>query len=321
MARAYEELKAEFDYEKNVFGQDEDRTIVGVLADGSQVKGKAREGELESGLTYLFRGYWTEHLRFGKQFQFYSFGVAQPVGQRGTIAYLTRGPGIGRKRAQQLWELYGQDALEAIRERPEEVAAKVSGLTTEKAKEAAAYFQAHKDREIVTRDLEELLAGGGFPRRLIDKLIERWGAKAAERIRANAFCLVPFRGVGQGKADRLYLQLGGRPDSPERLGWCAWAALHKDREGHTWRPLEFGRQAITKGVAGVDVVPSVGLEWAAKEHHIAVRQNGDGRVWISEGERAGAERRLASEVHRAIVEGIEDADIVREATGGEPRKE
>ncbi len=303
MPRNYEELSAEFDYEAHVFGKDEDRSIIGHLVDGTVVKGKAREGELETGLTYLFRGFWTEHPRYGKQFQFYSFGIAQPVGQRGTVAYLTRGPGIGRKRAQVIWELYGQDALEAIRERPEEVAAKVNGLTMERAKEAAAYFQAHKDREKVTRDLEELLSGGGFPKRLIDKLIEKWGAKAAERIRANAYCLVRFSGVGHGKADKLYLQLGGRPDSPERMGWAAWSALHKDRTGSTWQPQEFGRVAITKGVAGVAVVPQVGLQWAEREHHIAVRRDSVGRQWIAEQDRAAAERRLASEVHRAMVEG------------------
>lgn len=302
--RDHEELRGEFSREQNVFGRDDDRTVVGRLDDGTQVKGRAREGELETGVTYLFRGFWREHERFGRQFNFYTFGVAQPVGQRGTIAYLTRGPGIGRKRALQIWELYGQDALDAIRDRPEEVAAKVSGLTTEKAKEAAAYFQSHKDREIVTRDLEELLSGGGFPKRLIDKLIDRWGAKAAEKIKANAYELMVFRGVGHAKADRLYLQLGGRPDSPERLGWCAWNALHKDREGHTWRLADFGKQAIAKGVSGVDVVPNVGLAWARNAGHIAVRRNGDGRVWIAERERASAERRLASEVHRAMVEGV-----------------
>jgi len=277
--------------------------VIALLVDGTTVKGRAREDELESGLTYLFRGYWSEHPKYGKQFAFYSFGVAQPVGQRGTIAYLTRGPGIGRKRAQTIWELYGQGSLDAIRDRPKEVAAKVKGLTEEKATEAATYFQAHKDREIVTRDLEELLAGGHFPKRLIDRLIEKWGAKAAERIRANAYILMRFSGVGFGKADRLFLQLGGQPDTPERLGWCAWNALHKDRDGHTWRPLEFGRQAITKGVAGVDVVPQAGIDWAVERHHIAIRRDERGRVWIAEQERAVSEKRLASQVHKAIVEG------------------
>jgi hypothetical protein len=303
MPRTYEELIGIFDYEQNVFDKNDDRAVVGRLEDGATVRGKAREDELQTGLTFLFRGYWTEHPRYGKQFAFHSFGVAQPVGQRGTVAYLTRGPGIGHKRAQQIWEIYGQGALDAIRERPEDVAAKVKGITTDRAMEAAAYFKAHKDREIVTRDLEELLAGGGFPRKLIDKLIEKWGARAAERIRANAYCLMIFCNVGYGKADRLYLQLGGRPDTPERLGWCAWNALHKDRDGSTWRPWEFGRLAITKGVAGVDVVPQAGIDWAIAQHHIAVRRDAAGRQWIAEQERAGAERRLATQVHRAIVEG------------------
>lgn len=302
--RTHEELTGILDYEKNVFGRDDDRTVIAILECGTIVKGKAREGELETGLTYLFRGYWTNHPKYGKQFAFYSFGVSQPVGQRGTVAYLTRGPGIGRKRAARIWELYGQDALDAIRERPEEVAAKVKGFSTERAKEAAAYFQQHKDREIVTRDLEELLSGGSFPKRLIDKLIEKWGARAAELIRENAYVLVLFPGVGYGKADKLYLQLGGDPAAMERVGWCCWAALHKDRDGSTWRPLEFGTLAIRKGIAGVDAVPDEGIKWAVENNHVAIRKDGAGRLWIAEGVKARAELRLANQVHRAIVEGV-----------------
>jgi len=304
MPRTYEELTGEFDYERYVFGQDDDRTVIAQLDDGATVKGRAREGELETGITYLFRGYWTTHLKYGKQFVFHSFGVAQPVGQRGTVAYLTRSPGIGRKRAKLIWDLYGQDALEAIRERPEEVAAKVKGLSTERAMEAATYFKAHKDREIVERDLAELLTGGGFPRRLPQTLIEKWGAKAAELIRQNAYCLMVFSGVGFGRADKLYLQLGGRPDEPERLGWAAWNGLHKDRDGSTWRPVEFGLQTILKDIGGTDTPPAAGLEWAVEAGEIVFRRDESGRRWIAEKARASAERRLANQVHRAIVEGL-----------------
>ena len=308
MPRTYEELLGEFDYERNVFGKDDDRKVVAVLIDKTVVTGKAREDELESGLTYLFRGYWAEHPRYGKQFQFHSFGVAQPVGQRGTVSYLTRGPGIGRKRAQQIWEIYGQDALEAIRERPKEVAAKVKRLTEEQAREAATYFQTHKDREIVTRDLEELLAGGGFPKKLIEKLIEKWGAKAVELIRENPFRLMVFKNVGFGKADKLYLQLGGNPTTPERLGWCVHNALHKDREGHTWRPFEFGTQSIKQAVAGADTQPTFGIFtfgilWAKTYGHIHARIDEKGREWIAEGDRAATEAKLANQVHRALIEG------------------
>lgn len=303
MPRNYEELTGILDFERNVFGQGDDRNVVAVLECGTIVRGRAKEDELQTGMTYLFRGHWTIHPKYGKQFRFYSFGISQPVGQRGTIAYLTRGPHIGRKRAMQIWEIYGQDALEAIRERPDEVAAKVSGLTTERAKEAAAYFKAHVDREIVERDLAELLGNGGFPRRLPDKLIEVWGAKAAERIRENAYCLIRFSGVGFGKADKLYLQLGGVPDSPERLGWAAWSALHKDRDGSTWKPLEFGIQAILKGIGGTDTPPGEGIKWAMESGNIVGRVDSAGRRWIAEKERASAESRLANQVYRAMVEG------------------
>ena len=304
MPRQYEELTGEFEYIKRKYPASDGqiKILPGILADGTQVVGYCGEDELECGLTYLFRGFWSE-TQWGKQFVFYSFGISQPVGQRGTVSYLTRGPGIGRKRAMQIWEKYGQDALEVVRERPKEVAAAIAGLTEAKATEAAAYFQAHKDREIVTRDLEELLSGGGFPKKLIDKLIEKFGAKATEKIKANPWLLMRFSGVGYGRADKLYLRLGNRPDTVDRMGWCCWNALHKDRDGSTWRPIEFGRVAITKGVAGMDVKPQEGIDWAIAQRHIAVRKNGDGRTWISEQERAGAERRLASQVHRAMVEG------------------
>ncbi len=303
MPRTHEELLGEYEFTKNVFGQGDDRAIVGVLADKTVVRGKVlEEDDLENGLTYLFRGFWTDHPRYGRQFQFYSFGVAQPVGQRGTVNYLKRGPWIGWRRAQVIWTKFGQESLEAIRERPEEVAAKVKGFTKEQAREAAAYFKAHKDREIATRDLEELLGGGGFPKKLIDKLIEKWSAKAAELIRENPYRLMVFRNVGFGWADKLYLQLGGEPTSPERLGWCVWNALHKDREGSTWHLLSFGMAAIRKSVSGVDASPKAGIGWAIKEGHIAVKQEG-GLTWIAKGERAAAEAKLANEVHRAMVEG------------------
>lgn len=302
MPRDYEELTGVLDYEKNVFGSGDDRTVIAVLECGTVVKGRAREDELQTGITYLFRGYWTYHPKYGKQFKFHSFGISQPVGQRGTVSYLTRGPGIGRKRAQMIWELYGQDALEAIRERPEEVAAKVSGLTKERATEAAAYFRAHKDREIVERDLAELLGSGGFPRRLPTKLIEIWGAKAAERIRQNAYCLMRFSGVGFGKADRLFLQLGGNPETPERLGWAAWNALHKDRDGSTWRPLEFATQAIVKGIGGTDTPPGDGIRCGLESGNLVMRLDDKGRRWIAEKERAAAESRLANQIYRAMVE-------------------
>lgn len=303
MARKFEELCGEFSYEKCVFGTDDDRTIIGLLEDKTTIKGKAREGDLEAGMTYRFYGYWFHHEKFGKQFAFHSFVVAQPLGKRGTVAYLQRGPGIGRRRAEQIWEAFGPGSLEVLRTKPDEVAAKINGLTPEKAREAAAFFQGHVDLEATTVALTELLGGLGTPRNLPERLIGKFGARAAEIVRENAFVLMLFRGCGYLRADRLYLQLGGDPTASERLGWCAWHALHSDTEGHTWRSMEVAERAIVKSVEGGQTRPGDGVKWAVDNEKIAVKQDEHGRTWVSEGARAGAERRLASHVHRAMVEG------------------
>jgi exodeoxyribonuclease V alpha subunit len=306
MARKYEDLTAEFDFERNVFsnGAPEDRAIVGVLADGKTVvKGKARQGELETGLTYKFYGYWTEHPKYGRQFAFTSFTLAVPTGQRGTVAYLQRGPGIGRKRAMQIWDLFGADALEAIRTRPEEVAAKVSGLTPEKARKAAAYFQQHADLEKTTAELLDLFANRGMPRQTIERAIGHWGAKAAERIRQDPYVLMDkslFQRIGFAIADRLYLELGHDPAAAARLGWCAWNALHRDTDGHTWRPLRFCADAITREVAGTDADWQAGIRWAVEHRKITLRQEGREK-YVALFARAASEQSIAGAVHEAAV--------------------
>ena len=268
MARKVEELVAEYDYTERHYPASDGQVKIlpGRLMDGTQVVGYCDEDQMQCGLTYLFRGYWSEY-RGQKQFQFHSVGIAQPVGQRGTIAYMQRGPGIGGKRARAIWDKYGQSSLEAIRERPEEIAASGLRITEEVAREAAAWFQSHKDREIVIRDLEEI----GLSKRQQEWAIEQWGARAAEVIRANYFELMKCRGVGFSRADKLYLENGGDPQSIERLGWAAWNGLHREREGNTWTDPAICFTAIRKSVTVLETLPGAGIDWGVAAGHIANR--------------------------------------------------
>src|SRR5208283_5685630 len=172
------ELIGEFDYVKRQYSASNGQVklMPGLLVDGTQVIGYVKEDELETGMTYLFRGHWQTHPRYGQQFMFSSVGLSQPVGQRGTVNYLQRAPHFGAKRARKAWDLWGQDALEQVREKPQEVAAAI-GMTEEQATEAAAWLKAHLYNEKVQRDLEEL----GLGRRQIDWAISKYGAAAPER--------------------------------------------------------------------------------------------------------------------------------------------
>ena len=126
-------------------------------------------------------------------------------------------------------------------------------------------------------------------------------------VKANAYCLMVFPGVGFGKADKLFLALGGDPTQPERLGWCAQHALAADREGNTWCRPKVAEVAIAKSVSGVTVVPSNGVEWAVENKIICQRRDENGQVWIAEAGRAAAEARLATHVWRAMAESLPGA--------------
>lgn len=317
MARRYEELIGEFDRERNIFGEGDSRTIIGLLDDGTVIKGRAVEGALETGLGYRFWGYWGEHPRYGRQFNFFSFTIAQPSGKRGTIAYLQRAPNIGRKRAERLWETHGPGAVEAIRERPEEVAAWLDGLTVEKAQQAAAFLQEHLLLEATTTELLDL----GLNTRQIEWAIGQFGARAAAALRENMYLLMQAKGTGFAQADRLYLQCGGDPAAVHRVGWCSWNALHRDTDGHTWRPLGFCLDRVEKEIAGVEADYRAGIEWAVAERKIVLREVGK-TTYAATFSRAMAEQSVAGEIHRAEVEMDEEGPprypTVQPAAGDKP---
>ena len=296
----YVELVGEYDYTMWSYpGSDgQIKVLPGRLIDGTQVVGYVDEDQLQRGVTYLFRGVWVEHPKYGKQFIFQTCGIAQPIGERGTVNYLQRGPHIGEKRAKELWLKYGKDALEVVRERPEEIAAAIAGLTEEKAKEAAAWFNEHKDQERTVRGLEEM----GLTKWQQKAVIAKWGSRSGEMIRDNAFVLMTIRGFGFGFADKIYLKLGGNPASVERIGWCAWNAIHRERDGNTWVDIRVCFAAISESVSGIRVDPQAGILWAKKNGHIVSRLDKQGKEWLSNRLRDASEDRLANAVCQAIMD-------------------
>lgn len=262
-AKNSEELIGVFDYEKNVFGGNTDeRTIVGVLEDGIQVKGRAAAGKLEYGLTYCFSGYWHNHPAYGRQFVFANFRISTPNGERGTVSYLSKAGGIGKKRAQHIWNEFGSESLKIVREDPERIASAIKGMTLELAKAASAYFEANIAFEQTVIGLTDLLANRGFPKTIIEKIIEKYGAKSIEMIKAMPYILLRFRGVGFPTADKLYLDLGLDPSAIIRQSMCLWYAMQSDTQGHTWFPIDFCRAALEKSIGSCNVNPVEAMKFA-----------------------------------------------------------
>lgn len=296
------ELIAEFDWEKFVFQDNTpDRTIIGSLADGRTVKGRAANGALETGVAYRFYGQWRTHDRYGKQFWFSSFVLAQPISERGTRKYLARARGVGKATARAIWEAYGSDSLEVCRNEPARVAAEIKGMTPAKAQAASEDFRAWQAREGVTIELEELIGKRGFPKSTTDNAISIWGVRAPEVIRENPYVLLTFPGCGFLGCDKFWLDLGKPADDMQRQVMCAWYGVESDNEGHTWLEENAVRAFIRTKVSGVNLNIDKAMQTAYEQDLLRLRVEG-GRRYVATAKKADAESALADYLHQAMHE-------------------
>lgn len=322
MPARLEEITAAFLRESFRFQNADGDTVIarafvnGEVSTEITIKGQADLDELSEGQTYRFYGRWTtyKNKRTGQpeqQFAFQSFVKQAPHGREGVIAYLRsagEGLGFGSVRAAKLWELYGSDAVQALRERPAEVAERLTAtglrLTEEAATKIAAALAEEQALEGCTLDLMDLLTGRGFPKGTARLAVRAWGNRAAQIIRRCPYKLMAFRGCGFKKTDALYLDLGLPADAIRRQGLVCWYALARDTEGHTHHPLAVIQKGLRENLPAVRVDIERALIFARKLGAVTeVRTNGangpitDGESascrWFAEGKKGGHESELA----------------------------
>ena len=203
------------------------------------------DGELTVGVCYRWFGVWVHHDRFGDQFKFDSFTIADSQSQLGVVTYLARSNfGLTGADAVRLWDAYGADAIAMLRDQPVDVVA--DGVLSDKddgkkAFEASAALKLARQDEPTKIALFELFARRGFPRSTVRACIKQWGAAAPKVIRRDPFQLIvrDIEGVGFIRADRLYLDLR-QPACPSANA-AAWhcrtsaAAMLGDRRRHARR--------------------------------------------------------------------------------------
>ena len=305
MAAKLEEVLLTFVSERIRFGNSYDpddvsMCVLNCSGDGIGpvvVKAECNQTDMQVGLVYRFYGRWTNHEKYGKQFDAKTFIKVQPHNRVGVIRYLQQAPGIGQKTATVLWEKFNGEAVKICREQPDVAAAAVGGQFNEtKAAEASAFLQREAALEATTIDLMELLAGRGFPKNLARKVVGEWGNEAAAIIRRSPYSLMRFRGCGFLRTDQLYLDLGGDPAKRKRQALAAWHSIARDTSGSTWHQPSIVERGISERVSGaqVDAVASVRL--AKRGRLLATHRNGDGRLWLAEAKKAANEAAIAGRV-------------------------
>jgi ATP-dependent exoDNAse (exonuclease V) alpha subunit len=293
----------------------------GIDSDELIIKGDAPADDLQSKQTYRFYGTFCTY-REERQFKFTHYVPAVSHDREGVVAYLEaagRGLGLGSVTAGKAFDRWGSDAVRVIRENPRELFTLDKRIRISDVDLAAlkAKLDSQAKTEHAQIEVTNLLAGRGFPKSLYRKTIKIWGNQAAIRIRRDPYQLMRFRGCGFKMCDKLYLELGLKPDALRRQALCAWYAIASDSEGHTWYPIELAKQAVRRAI-GPTSQPEKAIELATRlarlspDHYGALaimRTNAAGqitddgpRLWVAEGRKAAAERRLAELVVSAMDE-------------------
>lgn len=233
------------------------------------IKGDSDPDELKAGLSYRFWGTWdNSRPDFGPTFAFSSFSPSTPHGKAGTVAYLKEYcRNVGDAIAHALWDEFGADAVQVLRESPEKAAEAIGGrFGIEKAKEASEDLEEIKAREGLTIELFDLFTGRGFGKGCVRESIRLWGAKAMEVLTRDPYKAMALRGVGWLKADAFYLAMGKDPGRLKRQAYClSYAAVKEaDGQGHVWTLTENAVAGLRATVSGANVVPEKALSLATR---------------------------------------------------------
>lgn len=281
-----------------VWTSDDDTRVILRLKDGASAIGPGSADQFLVNQQYRFLGRWIDGQR-GTDFHFDTFIVDTPHFATGVVKYLGDiCRGVGNKTALALWDAFHEDAIRTLREEPMKVAG-TGIMTVEGATLAAEDLKKYAHLEKTRVDLFGIFAGRGFPSRLIDAAIGKYGVTAPDRVRKSPFRLMIDRlpGCGFRRVDKLFLDTGGKATALKRQALAGWDAFKEDRTGSTWLDAADCVSQIEKLIPGRDCEPVRALKLLVRAGWCRVRRDGDKR-YIAVREKADAEARVAAHVRR-----------------------
>ena len=171
---------------------------------------------------------------------------------------------------------------------------------SEKQFSAFCYCRSESTQDVV--DCMQLLLGRRFPRELAARVVYHWGDSAREIIERNPYILMQFPRCGFKLTDRLYLDLGKRPDAIKRQTLCATYDLSEHGDGSIWYPFTRVSHGIIQSIEGSQGDPAKAVKLGircgllsrrrTKGHDGPLHWDGDFE-WIATAEAATYESKLA----------------------------
>lgn len=210
-------IVAVFETEEEMF------TIVGNVFD-------ALEGK-----SYLLRGNFIEHKKYGEQFSFFEYEEIMPETEEGVESFLCSGviKGIGPKMAAAIVARFGKETLKIIESNPERLT-EVSGIGEKKAELISEAFLKHRTFAQIVIFLQKF----GIRSEMAMRLYKAYGDKTIAFIEENPYRLVEdVFGIGFKKADQIAEKLGIRNDDEFRVkSGIKFMLWNYANEGHSFAP-------------------------------------------------------------------------------------
>lgn len=172
-------------------------------------------GDVQEGESYRFFGVMGKHSKYGEQFNCETYQKEQPTSENGIISYLSseKFPGIGKKTAEKIVDLLGEEAIDRIIEDPS-LLEQIPNLTEKKRNMMLETLR-------LNYGMDQIIVGlgrYGFGSTLSFAIYQLYKNEALEIIEENPYQLVEdIEGVGFKKADTIAEQIGIGATSPKRM--------------------------------------------------------------------------------------------------------
>jgi len=211
------------------------------------------------GESLRLRGRWTSHVKYGRQFEAFSYTTVLPATEQGIRRYLGSGMirGIGPVMAERMVGHFGVDIMHIIDNEPERLI-EVPGLGPKRSgriKDAWAEQKAIKEVMIFLQSV-------GVSTSLAVKIFKKYGDQSVTTVQQEPYRLAKdVWGIGFKTADTIAASVGIAADSPERIkAGLAYTLSEAADDGHCYLPEPnlVADAAKILGVPAAAIAPLVG---------------------------------------------------------------
>jgi exodeoxyribonuclease V alpha subunit len=185
------------------------------------------------GITYEFKGKYTVHQKFGRQFNAVMANEVLPSTKDGLRAYLSSSffPGIGPAIARRIVDHFGDNVMDVFNNDINQLV-KINGISKKKLEIIKDSWQKNKEINEIMMFLREHAISTLYAK----KILEFYGKNCVNQILSNPYSLArDISGIGFKIADKIALKVGFPEDGEFRIQACIQYILEQSStEGHCY---------------------------------------------------------------------------------------